>query len=409
MLSLPVVILRKIFSFCDNADAERFVQCNRECLDIIHSELPVAVIMPSKDLTEEEFQKRFGEDGLYKCIAHIKVVDPNLSLDWLLYLPRNLKSLRLNLRRLNSSEASAVNLSELIEVLKHFKLLKLLDLSYNSIGRSGALVLFNSLDLRSVEIVNLSHNHMWDEGVQVLAKSENLFSLKKLYLSSNSISDEGASALANSPKLRLVEVLDLSSNGIGDEGVRALTDSPNLKSVNTLDLSSNRIGNEGARALAEFPNLRLVEVLDLSNNDVGSGGKEAFTKSPNFHSVKIIDLDNYQFLETNLFNFELVFETMTKKEVQLLSPAKLLRTGKKILNLSGNMIGTGGAQALASTPYLDSMKLVIIGRIEFQKWLRVVPADLSESWKYITYSADLYERISRFESYFQGSISYTSN
>lgn len=315
--------------------------------------------MSSKDLTEEDLQKRFGERGLYKSAANINVVDPNLNLDWLLYLPRNLKSIRLNLRLLNSSEVSAINLSQLIEVLKHFKLLKLLDLSNNKIENVGALILFNSLDLGSVEILNLSHNGVGAEGAKALANSGNLCSLKKLYLSSNNIREEGARALANSSNLGSVEVLDLSSNGIGDEGVRALTDSPNLKSVTTLDLSSNRIGNEGARALAEFPNLRLIEVLDLSNNDIGLVGKEAFTNSPNFRSVKVIDLDTDQLLDTDFFNSEIFtnFES-------LLRPAKLLCRGKKILDLSGNMIGPEGAQALASTTYLDSMKLLIVGRIQ---------------------------------------------
>jgi hypothetical protein len=110
-----------------------------------------------------------------------------------------------------------------------------------------------SLTLATSTYLGQSH---WAEGPQgvdaarALARSPMCRNLQTLNLSFDSVGDSGAGALAGSPHLSRLTALWLDRNGIGDAGARALAASASLAGLKVLVLADNPIGPAGRVALA---------------------------------------------------------------------------------------------------------------------------------------------------------------
>jgi hypothetical protein len=86
------------------------------------------------------------------------------------------------------------------------------------------------------------------------------------------ISRSGAVALFRSRNLPSLQHLQLCNSDIGDEGIRALVASGLLKRLTTLDLLGGCVTDEGARLLAGCPDVCHLEALNLSENMLTSAG-----------------------------------------------------------------------------------------------------------------------------------------
>lgn len=95
-----------------------------------------------------------------------------------------------------------------------------------------------------------------------LASSPYLNALRMLVLSWNSLGDAGVEALARAPWLAGVRLLDLTENGLSDRGAIALAESPYLGNLQTLFLHKNTFSAAGIAALTSSANLRCLRRLE---------------------------------------------------------------------------------------------------------------------------------------------------
>src|SRR5579884_3350226 len=115
--------------------------------------------------------------------------------------------------------------------------------------------------LRRIRVLDLSYCSLGDEGVRDLVGSPNLANLTGLILYRCGVGPDGARALAGSPHLANLRSLNLMEDDVKDEGASALARSPHLKRLAHLSLRSNRMGTAGARALAGAPFVPGLETL----------------------------------------------------------------------------------------------------------------------------------------------------
>lgn len=152
-------------------------------------------------------------------------------------------------------------LIDVAEQLPNLTALRVLNLSHNSIGDSGARTLAARLRHCPLETLDLSYNSIGNHGLIALASQlQENESLHTLDLGYNLISDIGVEKLATKLHLcRELTVLVLSGNTIGDAGVTALaTGLPNCSKLTTLELGENRASASAKAklALAKMPALR---------------------------------------------------------------------------------------------------------------------------------------------------------
>ena len=133
--------------------------------------------------------------------------------------------------------------------------LQLLDVRYNDIGHSGAVVLADFLKRsQSCEKLYLEGNALGDAGAHALSDTG---CVKELYLGQNNIGPAGACSLANGltkPSTRL-ERLYLEGNHIGADGAisfqRALKTVGDKKKLKNLFVDNNSIGKTESMKLGQ--------------------------------------------------------------------------------------------------------------------------------------------------------------
>ncbi|KAG2726091.1 hypothetical protein I3760_01G095900 [Carya illinoinensis] len=190
-----------------------------------------------------------------------------------------------NYEKVNFGDRWLLNVS----MLKPFKELRSLDISFNAIGGWIPYEGFEKLSsLRNLEILNLGYNFFHDNGIlqslgdvtslKTLNLTRNLLegyfpaqelvglkNLNKLDISGNSYNDiipsQGFERLV---VLRNLETLNLNYNDFDDSIIPSLSE---LTSLTTLSLAFNRLGErvtiEGWKSLSRLENL---EKIDLSHN-----------------------------------------------------------------------------------------------------------------------------------------------
>ena len=277
-----------------------------------------------------------------KCCTNLQTLDlsdNSVGSDGAVVLAERLKCCT-NLQTLNLSDNSIGSdvAVALAEGLKCCTNLQTLNLSYNSIGSNGGVALAEGLKCcTNLQTLYLSYNSIGSNGGVTLAEGLKGFTnLQTLDLSDNSVGSDGAVALAEGLKCCTnLQTLDLSDNSIGSNGAVALAEG--LKcctNLQTLDLSSNGIGSYGAVALAEgLKCCTNLQTLDLSSNGIGSDGAVTLAEG-----LKCC---------TNLQTLNLGYNSIDLDGGVALAEGLKCCTNLQTLYLSYNSIGSEGGVALA--------------------------------------------------------------
>jgi hypothetical protein len=147
--------------------------------------------------------------------------------------------------------------------------LESLDLSHNAFTAAAiAQAVVGSPVWQTLRELGLNHCRLDNAAVEALAHVTHAPALRSLQLSYNSIGPSGAAALASWPVLARVWHLGLHDNLIGDDGLIALAASPHLGRLLELDLEQDcwnsrafTFKDGAARALAAAPALARLDAL----------------------------------------------------------------------------------------------------------------------------------------------------
>ena len=255
-----------------------------------------------------------------------------------------------------------------------------LDLSYNSIGDSGAASLSQALAVNSsLTNLSLNLNSIGDFGAASLSQALAVnSSLTNLDLSANSIGDSGAASLSQALGVNSsLTNLDLSANSIGVFGTASLSQAPSVNSsLTNLDLSAKSIGDSGAASLSQalavnssLPN------LDLSANSIGdsvvaslsqalavnSSVTNLYLSENSIGNSGAASLSQALAVNSSLTNMNLTWHRIGDSGAASLSQAVAVNSSLTNLDLSANSIGVFGtaslSQALAVNSSLTNLDL----------------------------------------------------
>ncbi|CAH3103680.1 unnamed protein product, partial [Porites lobata] len=220
-----------------------------------------------------------------------------------------------------------------------------LDLHGNSIGYSGAASLSQALAVNSsLTNLNLSGNRIGDSGAASLSQALAVnSSLTNLDLHGNSIGYSGAASLSQALAVNSsLTNLNLSYNSIGDSGAVSLSQALAVNSsLTNLDLWRNSIGDSGAASLSQALafNSSLTN-LNLKLNDIGDSGAASLSQALAFNS--------------SLTNLNLSLNFIGDSGAASLSQALAFNSSLTNLDLSLNSIGDSGAASLSQARAVNS-------------------------------------------------------
>ncbi|KAG6667467.1 hypothetical protein CIPAW_01G103100 [Carya illinoinensis] len=188
-----------------------------------------------------------------------------------------------NYEKVNFGDRWLLNVS----MLKPFKELRSLDISFNAIGGWIPYEGFEKLSsLRNLEILNLGYNFFHDNGI--LQSLGDVTSLKTLNLTRNLL--EGyfpAQGWKSLSRLENLEKIDLSHNHLNDDPLQSLVA---VKTLKDLNLASNQVtGSFLAKGLEN------LEILDLSYNCLNHNALQSLAV---VKSLKNLNLAGNQLTET---------------------------------------------------------------------------------------------------------------
>ena len=195
--------------------------------------------------------------------------------------------------------------------------------------------------------------------------------IRELDLSANSIGDEGPMLLARSPHLARLDALDLGFTDLGDNGLKILADSPAFSELRVLRLNDNPgIGVIGIRALADSIHLTALTDLELSGNGLASTVIQPLLDSNLAGRLTRLLLQGNRLGEEGTIHFvqSLAFKHMAERDGAIdLRNVEMGPNGAKVLaecpalrhvytlDLEGNVIGDAGLVALAASPHLVNL------------------------------------------------------
>lgn len=155
-----------------------------------------------------------------------------------------------NLRKLDigNNNINAKSAGKLVIFLLNCPQLSSLDMRYNDLGSSGIFALAPILP--RLKVLNLSGNAIGDTGAKILAYNLTLpdMALRKLYVTSNLITKEGARALGEAlPQVKL-RILNISNNFFTRDGYQHILDGLLLNgSITRLEGYAFDLQNNGDR------------------------------------------------------------------------------------------------------------------------------------------------------------------
>ncbi|KAL0968936.1 hypothetical protein UPYG_G00220160 [Umbra pygmaea] len=215
-------------------------------------------------------------------------------------LSKALQSSRLRVLCLQNTHLSGRPLFTLVGALKSNRTLSELYLSDNDLNSEQDsmqlrdLLRYNSI----VRILDLSNNTISDSGLEEICEGLRFQTdgLKVLILWNNQITHNGLVHLANAlPMLKSLETLNMGNNNLQNRGIHTLREALILnRSLLHLGLDQTCITCEGAVALAEFlVESRQIRRLDVRENEVRTGGLMAFALALRINqSLTWLDLDH---------------------------------------------------------------------------------------------------------------------
>lgn len=172
------------------------------------------------------------------------------------------------------------------DIIKNSKTLVTLRLSDCNILEDTALIIAKAILRNSIfglEELNMAHNGLCIDGARYFGEVIRLHTgLKIMDLSFNLIGDTGAEAIANGLlKARSLEKLFLTDNNIGKRGCTAIANALKTnKTLIELHLDNNEIGDEAAEEIADALTVNTTLVtLSLIGNDIGDKGIAAIAKA----------------------------------------------------------------------------------------------------------------------------------
>ncbi|WP_166831487.1 TIGR02996 domain-containing protein [Thalassoroseus pseudoceratinae] len=174
-----------------------------------------------------------------------------------------------------------------------------LDLSDNSIGRSGIPELANARRSEQLRSLYVSQTRLAGPGMQELMRAA-LWSLERLDCSHNGLSPFDVQALTRSEQFAKLTTLDLSHNTIADDGLRMLSQWDRLRSLRDLNLSYNDIGPVGMKTLTVSEHMVDLDTLDLSGNIMHGGGIQEIASGSNFSRLSRLKLNDAGLEATDL-------------------------------------------------------------------------------------------------------------
>ena len=170
-------------------------QLTQEELDVVESASYPDIIELTADFNDPEMMFWF-----IKAAPTVR----KLTLICSTYHSRNLFSVMLDLNRifglyfpaleelsLSGLSIGSVNFINFLRASNHFSALRILDLSYNEIGNSGAGFLANSTLLRQLHTLDLSHNQISSRSLAYLLRSPLMVNMTNLSLYHNGVSELG--------------------------------------------------------------------------------------------------------------------------------------------------------------------------------------------------------------------------
>lgn len=148
-------------------------------MGLVASQLPLELSLESKELTEEDFLRYFGENGFYKEAQCLNLSNSSFNPAWLKHLPKTLKALKLisiNTKRFSEYgyASKSAMIIELVDALGKLPRLKFLDISDNNIEDTE---LEHIVKLRSLTSLIMRWNRIKDTGAKYIAQLRSLTSL----------------------------------------------------------------------------------------------------------------------------------------------------------------------------------------------------------------------------------------
>lgn len=174
-----------------------------------------------------------------------------------------------------------------------------LDLSDNSIGRSGIPELAEARRTEQLRSLYVSQTRLAGPGMQELMRAA-LWSLERLDCSQNELSPFDVQALTRSEQFAKLTRLNLGHNTVADDGLRMLSQWERLRSLRDINLSYNDIGPAGLKALAVSEHLVDLESLDLSGNTLHGAGVQEIASASNFGRLRVLNMNDAGLEATDL-------------------------------------------------------------------------------------------------------------
>jgi Ran GTPase-activating protein (RanGAP) involved in mRNA processing and transport len=261
-----------------------------DCASLVTGEAARAFLrkramQPSGELFACEAVEHLGLGG-----GEFKGNDVRLFVPALLRM-RALKTLDVSHMSLDSESIVA-----LAPVLEKLSGLQRLSLNGNSIGKSGAAVLANSVSSSSMEWLQLEHADVGAEGLKLLLPLLRRQSSTLTWLSVENcgIGPDGANALAGVVGgFQHLHELNIARNKLGDSGCAEILDAMPWHSLRKLWLGGNAVSSA---ALPHIKSNNLV-LLDLSSNNLTPSCSTALAAtihlSPDLHTLMLSDNVNF--------------------------------------------------------------------------------------------------------------------
>lgn len=220
-----------------------------------------------------------------------------------------------------------------------------------------------------LEEVHWEECRLADDTARPALASPSLSRVTRLHLSRNGLNGAGLPDGTPWPHLR---ELALAGNPLTDRAVRAWVAARQTPPLSGLDLAWTRLTPKMLARLCSWPGLAGVSRLNLGNNPLGPKAVEALNASEHLARLRHLNLSHCGArdgvaalagggLLPRLLTLDLSHNGITARGANELAFSSAT-AGLCGLDLTGNLIGDGGAIALADSPHLPNLQRLQLDR-----------------------------------------------